>query len=163
MLAGGPVRTARRHRVEGVRHRNYPRTKRDLVAGEPVGIAGAVEALVVMAHHRGDLGVAEIAHHRGTVNRMLLDDLELRVVEAPRLRQYLARRLDLADVVHSGRDADLRHQFLRHAQLAGDPLRMARHALGMAVRVGVPRLERRGQLLEEISPRLRVRAVEGCR
>ena len=65
-----------------------------------VGITGAVEALVTVAHDRSDLfepvdrrddPLAEL--------RMLLDELPLLGCERPRLRQDRLRNADLADVV----------------------------------------------------------------
>ena len=57
--AGRTVDAGREHRVEGVGDVDDPRAERDVLAREAVGIAGAVEALVVMADRRD--GVAEEA------------------------------------------------------------------------------------------------------
>ena len=46
------VRTLVDHRVVGIRDGNDPGAKRDLLPAQSVGIPGAVEALVVMQHHR---------------------------------------------------------------------------------------------------------------
>src|SRR5437016_11940403 len=49
------VRTIRGHRVESIRDSNDSRQKRDIFLNQPVGVAPAVDALVVMAHYTGDL------------------------------------------------------------------------------------------------------------
>src|SRR3712207_8549743 len=74
------------------------------ISREPVGIAGAVEALVVVADHRHDGGIVERGEHVRTVAGMPLDHDELLVGEPSRLRseehtselqsrQYLVCRL----------------------------------------------------------------------
>ena len=48
-----PVGAVGDHGVEGVAHRHHPGAQRDLLAGQPVRVAGAVPALVARAHERG--------------------------------------------------------------------------------------------------------------
>ena len=74
----GAVRAIRRQRVEGVRDEDQPRTERDLRAREPVRIAGAVPALVVVEHVRVDRRECEaadelVADHRVALDELLLD------------------------------------------------------------------------------------------
>src|SRR4051794_12147447 len=56
-LGGGAVGADRRQRVEHVGHGEDPRRQRDGLAGQAVGVAGAVPALVVVAHD--ELGLAQ--------------------------------------------------------------------------------------------------------
>jgi len=76
------------------------RLERDLVAGDAVGIAAAVPALVAVAHDR--------PHRLEPIDRrddplaergVRLDQATLLGGEPPRLRQSLARDPDLADVM----------------------------------------------------------------
>jgi hypothetical protein len=130
-------------RVECVRDGDHARADRDVVAGEAVGVAGAVDALVVMADDRGQLAVAERDHHRGAVSRVALDQRELGVGQVARLGQDRPRHVDLADVVHQRGGADLGDLLARQANLASDPLCVAGDAPAVTVGVGVAGLEQR--------------------
>ena len=70
LLARDPARYGRSdHRVERVaRPRRSARPQRDLLAGEPVRVAGAVAALVVVAHRRAATGV-EATRARASARR----------------------------------------------------------------------------------------------
>ena len=91
-------------RVVGVGDGDDARAERDVVALEPVGVARAVVALVVVAHHRADprqqLDVGDDAVADG---RMAAHDAHLGVVELRRLAQDLLGDADLADVVQEAR------------------------------------------------------------
>ena len=102
MLAAAPVQAGRGERVEGVRDGNDARAEWDLIAGETLGIAAAVEALVVVAHDRGDLRLTRRRHHRGAVGGVELDDRVLAVGELFGLVQDLPGGVDLAHVVQQG-------------------------------------------------------------
>src|ERR671931_773316 len=71
-----------RHRVPRVGEPDDVRLERHRLAGEPVGIAAAVPALVVMVDERhARAQPAELADDRGAVGRVALDRLELRGIQ----------------------------------------------------------------------------------
>ena len=97
---GRPVDAVAGHRVEGVGDGDDPTAQRDRAAGEAVGIAAAVPALVVVADDLGDVG------HR----LVDLEDRRSDLAVAPHLRHLLVGETarfeqdgvgdaDLADVV----------------------------------------------------------------
>ena len=128
---------------------------RDVLARQPVRVAAPVEPLVVVADHRGDLGVADAARHHRAVDRVALDQRELAVGQAPGLVEDGARRVQLADVVQRGGRADLGDLGGRQPHRGGDPLGVARHALRVAVGARVTRL----QQLAEVDQRLEAGAL----
>src|SRR5919204_223695 len=100
----GQCETARRRSVDGLRN-----VCRD-VAGEAVGVAAAVPALVRRADQRVDvLEERDLLEQARADRRVLLDLVELLAREAAWLRQQLAAHADLADVVQQPRVADGAH------------------------------------------------------
>ena len=102
---GGAVRAIRRHRVVGVAREDDPRGDRNLLADEAVRIAAAVPALVTGAHDLADAReqAADPIEHELTLDRVVLDHLELALGERRRLVEDLLGDRDLADVVeHRG-------------------------------------------------------------
>src|SRR5262249_35263873 len=94
------IRPVGRHRVVRVAHEDDARLERDVLAGNPIGIAGAVVALVAVTHDRAD--ILEPVDGRDdalTELRMLLDQPALAVRQRARLRQDGLGDPDLADVV----------------------------------------------------------------
>ena len=114
--------------------------------GQPIRVAVAVHALVMVANDRGQLVVAEPAHHLGAVNRVTLDDLELRVCEPGRLIEDLRCDTELADIVDQCGGANRVDLPFGETHLLGDSRRVASHAVRMASRISVLGLERRRQL-----------------
>ncbi len=88
------------HHVPCVRDGEDPRTLGDLLAGDAVGVAAAVPALVVAADPLGLLGVEGFRHDPRPELGVRLDLLVLGGVQRARLEQDLVRHGDLADVVH---------------------------------------------------------------
>ena len=144
-------------RVERVGDRDDARADRNVGAGEAVGIAGPVDALVVAANDRGQLRVAERRDHRRAVAGMALDQRELLLGEPAGLGQDRPRHVDLADVVHECGRADPRHLLGRQAQLARNALRVASDPAAVAMRVGVARLEQRAHAPQQVRA-----GVAGC-
>ena len=154
VLARAVVRPARRNGIEGVGHRDDPRPERYLLRAQTVGVPAAVQPLVVVLHHRGDLGVADLGHHPRPIRRVPLHDRELLRREAARLGEYLPRGVHLAHVVDAGRDSYSCHVLARQPHLASDPLRVPRDPPRMTERVRVLRLEHGGQPLEGLAAAL---------
>ena len=137
-------------RVERVGDRDDARADRNVGAGEAVGIAGPVDALVVAANDHGQLRVAQRRDHRRAVTGMALDQGELLLGEPAGLGEDRPRHVDLADVVHERGRADPCHPLRRQAQLARDALRVASDPAAVTVRVGVARFEQRAQAPQEV-------------
>ena len=115
------VRPVGHHRVERVADGDDPRAERDRLAGEPVGVAAAVPALVAGAHERGD--GAQRGHREQEAladERVAAHELPLGVVERAGLAQDRLRQPDLADVVQLGAVEQLGQRLLRHAEPAAD-------------------------------------------
>src|SRR5450759_1127133 len=70
-----PVWPAARHRVVSVDEAHGPRDDGDGRAGQTIGVAVAVEALMMMAHRRGQLPVEEGPHDLGADARVLAHEL----------------------------------------------------------------------------------------
>ena len=139
---GARVRAIVRHGVESVGHREDARAQGDVLAPEPVGIAGAVPALVVMIDD-GD-GVPEKRHvldetaaHRG----MRPHDLPFVGGQRPRLEEDAVGNGDLADVMEHDAVLDVGELALRHAVSLGEGKGVDTHALRVGARAGVARLE----------------------
>ena len=97
-----PVHAARRHGVVGVDQAEQPGDERDLLAGQAVGVAAAVVALVMVAHAGHVLVVQQRLDDLGADGRVLLHQRPLLVRERPRLEQHAVGHGDLADVVQVG-------------------------------------------------------------
>jgi hypothetical protein len=95
------VRAVGAHRVPGVSRGDDPRLQWDLLAGEAVGVAAAVPALMVGAHDQADVvhEAADGIEHLLALDGVRLDDLPLAVIELVRLVDDLLGDRDLADVV----------------------------------------------------------------
>ena len=95
-----PVGVARREHVVGVGDRDQPRRQRDLLAREPVRVAGAVPALVVAEHDVGHRPVAvDAAHDPRPVRGVAADDLPLLLAQRLGGEQDRVGERELADVV----------------------------------------------------------------
>ena len=79
------VRPGGGHGVVGVGHGDHARERGNVFGGDPVGVAGAVPALVVAAHDRGDVVVAlDLAQDLLALGRMLAHQRPLVVGEGRR-------------------------------------------------------------------------------
>ena len=126
--------------VEDVGDVGDPRDGRDRLAGEAVGVARAVPALVVVADDPlGDLEQLRIAaaEHARAQQRVRLDDLELLLGQPAGLEQDRVRDRDLADVVQRRGVADEVHHPVAEAQPARQHGREVADALGVLARVVV--------------------------
>ena len=101
------VRPGRGHRAERIRDRHDPGDERDVLAGQPVEVAAAVPALVVVADAGPDrLDVGQVADDRVPEPDVLLDDRVLVGRQRRRLAQDRVRDPDLADVVEESGQLD---------------------------------------------------------
>ena len=133
-----------RHRVERVADRDDPRSERDRLAGEAVGIPGAVDALVRRADERGDAREHGCrVQDRLADGRVPADHLPLRRVQRARLVQDRPRDDDLADVVEVGGQADVVDLVLLDAELLGDRLRQLAHPVTVRAQLGRMLVEHR--------------------
>ena len=97
------IDAVRDERVEDVRKRHDPRAERDLFPLEPVGIAAAVELLVMALDNRDQVRqVWRMQEHVRAVQRMSGDDQGLLARQRSRFPQQRVGDPDLADVVQQG-------------------------------------------------------------
>jgi hypothetical protein len=114
------VRPLGGHRVERVDREDDPRLERDVVPGEHVGVAAAVDALVVVADH-ARLGVhAETAQQVLPCRGVVLDLLVLLGGERSRLSEEGRRDRQLPHVVHQRRAGERDQPRSGEPQLAAD-------------------------------------------
>jgi hypothetical protein len=132
------MRTDRRHGVEAVGNRGHGAVQADLVALQPVRIAGAVLALVVQQHQlqqlRRDAGRA--LEDLGGVDDMHLRHLGLRRGERAFLLQYLGRQPGLADVLQQAEQAEHLELLTLQLQEAREHDHVERHLQRPRVRGG---------------------------
>src|SRR5437763_15707438 len=98
MAEAAPIRTVGRHRVVRVADEDDPRLERDVLAGDPVRIAGSVPPLMAVTNDRAH--ALEPVDRRDDLLaelRMGLDDPPLRSSKATGLREDVARNADLPD------------------------------------------------------------------
>ena len=138
------VRALVNHRVVGVGDRHDPCPERNLLAAQAMRIAGSVEALVMMQHHRDRVAQARrLLEDQLADARVLADRLPLAVRERRRLVQDLRGHGQLAQVVEQARDphpVDLRGWEL---QVQGDPGGQRRDHVGRPATVmGLGRQDR---------------------
>lgn len=149
-LAGRPVGTVGCDRVEGVGHRDDPSSKRDRRPGKSVRVAGAVDPLVVMANHRGDLGVSDHREHLRSARGVLLDRREFGLGERARAVEDRSRRVDLAHVVNLRGGSDHRDFPLGQAHRAADTDRVAGDPLAVSVDVAVACFQQPAQAEQQL-------------
>ena len=119
--AGAAVDAGREHRVERVGDVDDPRAERDVLPAQPVRVAGAVEALVVVLDRRH--GVAEEAEpvdDPRALLRVVLHERPLQPGERRRLEEDRVRDRELADVVEERRVTEQVELGLREADLPAD-------------------------------------------
>ena len=125
-LHRAPVRAVGGHRVPGVADRDHARAERDRVAGEAVGVAAAVEALVARAHELRDVGQRRRGGQDALADeRVAAHERPLVLVQRPGLVEDRVGDGELADVVQLGALADRAH----HVDVEPEPVaRCARRA-----------------------------------
>lgn len=135
---GDAVGAVGAHGFDDVGYGDDAGLKDDGLCGEAAGIAGAVEALVVLeddvADGPGELdvlddGVAEV--------NVLLDDFELGAAEAAGLGEELEGDADLAEVVDAGAEVEAVDAVFREAEQAADADAEVGDAALMAAGVGI--------------------------
>src|SRR5436190_8802475 len=125
----GPVDAGREHRVERVRHVDDPSAERDFLPAQPVGIAGAVVAFVVVPDRwHGVVQEAEAVDDAGALVGVALHQVPLLLGQARRLQQDRVRDRELADVVEERRVTEQVELCLREPQLPADGERELLHA-----------------------------------
>ena len=134
------VRAHAGHDVPGVGRRQHAGTVGDLLAGQPVGVSGAVVALVVAPHPAHLLGAQHLADDLGAQRGVGRDGLVLVRREGAGLEEDPVGHADLADVVHERRLAERRGAGDRPAQRRGELHGEIRDALGVQARGGVLRV-----------------------
>ena len=144
----GLVDAGRQHRVERVGDMDDPRAERDLLALQTVGVAGAVEALVMVADCRNGVSEeAEPVDNPCTLVGVTPHQLPLLLGQARRLQQDRVRDRELADVVEERGVAKQIELHVREPELAADRKRKLLDPARVTGRVGVPRVHRRGEAL----------------
>ena len=137
-----------RHRVVGVDDAQRTGYLGDLLAGQPVRVAGAVPALVVVAHGTHDLGREERLDDLRAGDGVPAELGRLLVAQAAGLVEHVVGDADASDIVQEGRLRDLLQAALRPAELAAQQQHVGRDASGVADGVVVARVQRRDQRLE---------------
>ncbi len=137
-----------RHRVVGVAGEEDAGAERDRLAGEAVGVAAAVPALVGGADDRPDRG-EELDRPDDPLadDRVLLDLVPLLVGQRAGLVEGPARDGELADVVEGGGVAEHPQLLGVHPEPAADGSGVVDDRARVLGRVGVLRLERRRERL----------------
>ena len=121
------------HRVVAVGHGEDPGEERDRLALEPLGVALAVELLVVVEHAGQEVGDRLQAGEDAVADLdVLVDVLELLGGERPALAQDGVADADLADVVEQAGEVDVAQLVL----LAGPARGRARRRPGRPARCG---------------------------
>ena len=143
---GAAVDALARERVVDVADAQDAHLERELAAAQAVGIAAAVEALVVAAHERRLAGeAADVPEQRRAVARVALDHGELRRRQRAGLAQDLVRHLQLADVVQQRGDRQAAQARAAQAELLADLDGELRDAARVLARRGVLDREAREQ------------------
>jgi len=133
------VGTVRDERVVDIADAEHAGRKVKLIAGESVGVAAAVEALVVVAHEPEHLGreAAEAADQLLSVLGVAADDRVLARVERAGLVEDRVRDRELADVVEKAGDRDGAQNRRRKSECLSDLDCAPGHAPGVPGGVGV--------------------------
>ena len=143
-------------RVPGVAGEDDARRERDRVADEPVRVAVAVPALVLVAHGAGDgLQAGDGREDALADHRVLAHEHPLRGVERAGLVEERVGDADLADVVEQGDGGELGHLLAAQAEAGADGDREVVHGVGVLAGVAVAGLEGRGERLDDRAHRLR--------
>ena len=137
------VRAVGDERVVGVAGQDDACRERDRLAGEAVGVAAAVPALVLVAD--GGRDVAEPRQRAQDAladDRVLAHELPLVVVELAGLVQHVVGDADLADVVQHRDGLDLGHRPRLEPEPVRDGDRQVADGVGVLAGVAVAGLER---------------------
>jgi hypothetical protein len=149
---GETVWAHRRHRVERVRNRDNPRTERDRLTDQPRRVAGPVKTLVVVAHDPGEPGVSEARNDLSALVGMSLCDLKLSRRQLVGLVEDLRRDSELAHIVERSGGLDPRDLLVGQTHLARDHRGVTGHTSRMTIGIWILRIERGGQLRNQVCP-----------
>ena len=137
-----------RHRVVGVDDAQGTSYLWDLLAGQPVRVAGAVPALVMVAHGARDLAREEWLDDLRAGDGVPAELGRLLVAQAAGLVEHIVGDADAPDVVQESRLRDLLQAALRPAELAAQQQHVGRDAGGVADGIVIARVQRGDQRLE---------------
>ncbi len=152
-----PVRARRGHGVEGVGDAEQPRLERDPVPAQPVRVAAAVPALVVVEHVRQRrLEVLEALDEPRARDRVAANLLELLLAQRAGLAEHARVDGDLADVVERAAELERLQAAATPAEQPSERLGERRHPSRVAAQVRVSSLERRGEGGEQRAHNARV-------
>ena len=147
LVVGEPaaVDTVRGHRVVRVGDEDDPGAERDVVPADPIRIAGAVPALVVVQHPVGDRVDAEALEHAEADLRVALEHEPLGLGERAGLAQDLLGDRELAEVVQAAGEACQLDLLAIDPEPGRDPGRKIGDPLGVRAGVGVACVDRSGE------------------
>ena len=145
------VAALRRERIVHVGNAENARRQRNVLAHEPVGIALAIPALVMAAHHRCDIPrELHVSQHLLAGGGMLPHERPFFVRELARLVQHFGRHDQLADVVQQRADAEPEQRGVVEAGFRGERAGEIRHTLAMTLRVKILRFNRLAPLTNHV-------------
>ena len=123
-----------------------PSAERDFLPAQPVGIAGAVVAFVVVPDRwHGVVQEAEAVDDAGALVGVALHQVPLLLGQARRLQQDRVRDRELADVVEERRVSEQVELRVRKTQLPPDRQRELLHSTRVTGGIRVPRVHSRRQ------------------
>ena len=137
-----------RHGIVGVRDAHRSGDDGNTLARQPVGVAAALPAFVVMTHAADQIFREERPDDIGAENRVLAHQPPLMRVQASGLEEHAVGDADLADVVQVRSLLDVSDQVSRPAQLFTQQHHVRRHPGGVPERVVVLGVQRRAQRLQ---------------
>ena len=147
--------TFSQHGIDGVAHGDDARAQGNVGAGQAIGIAPTIPALVVMAHDEGDgLQACAAPQNLGAHTRMVAQHGVLLGGPAPLLEQDGIGNGNLADVVDVSRHVNGHHLLGRQAHGQAGLLHHVAHTQRMLGSMRVARLERRDDALHEVVQQL---------
>jgi len=158
-LHAAAVEARRGHGLEGVRDAEHAAGERDVLAGELLGIAAAVPALVQVEHPVGDLRHARALDDVAAERGVALHLEELVVGEPGGLEQHRVGHADLADVVEDPGGPDLVDLLLRHPELAREHRGVLGDPGGVLVGVAVLEVDRAGEGVDRVGEAGGARAI----
>ena len=150
---GGAIRTRRGQRIVEIGDAQYPPEERDRVALETVRIAAAVPFLVMVLNagkHRRDRRALDVAENLGAVSRVLAHLRELFWCQFSGLVENGIGHGDLADVVQQRRQLRGLALGLGEPEFDGELRGEGGNPFGVAVRIPVARVNRRGDRLDRV-------------
>ncbi len=137
------VRAAAHDDFEGIRGSDDVRLDRDRVAGELLGVAGAIEALVVRGDDRHEVAQGLDGREDGAADRRVrAHEHPLVGGERPGLIQDRVGHADLADVMEQRAELHAPQLVTGHPHLVRDRSRQRSDPRGVAARVRIPRVDR---------------------